>query len=218
MIASAEPPERRSGRQRLTRTGIITTAIELIDGRGLPALTLRALAVRLQADPSALYRHFRNKDDLLAAVADTVLQEIGAAEPDDDEDWRAAVRKVARRLRDVVRRRPGLAVVVASAPVTDSTVAATTAVLHVLTTQVRLTSEQAEQAFATILAYVLGASLLEGAAPDAAQASNPAAADDGPRMVRDIWFPTEAARDERFERGLDMLVSAIAAQTPPRRA
>lgn len=182
----------------------MTTAIDLIDDLGLDALTLRSLAGRLDADPSALYRHFRNKDALLAAVSDTVLNDVDvpATVPD---DWRAAARGTARRLRAVLRGRPGLATVVASAPVTPATVASTAATLRLLRDGAGLTPARAEQVLATVLAYVLGASLLESAPPDG-DGDPP---DDDARAARRVWYPTAEERDERFDAGLELILDSV---------
>jgi len=64
-------------RRRPTRSGvvldpdmIIDAALRLIEAPGGNALTVRRLGVELGADPSAIYRYFRNVDALLIAVSD----------------------------------------------------------------------------------------------------------------------------------------------------
>lgn len=51
-------------------------ALEILDKRGLPDLTMRALATSLGVQPSALYWHFANKQDLLAAIADHIVSTV----------------------------------------------------------------------------------------------------------------------------------------------
>lgn len=183
----------------------MATAVELIDDAGLDALTLRSLAVRLDADPSALYRHFRNKDALLAAVSDSVLHDIDVPTGAED-DWRAAARATAGRLRAVLRSRPGLAAVVAGAPVTPATVASTSGTLRLLRNGAGLSAARAEQVLATVLAYVLGTSLLEST-PPAPPEDEPA--DEDAAAARRVWCPTPDDRDERFEAGLALLLDAV---------
>jgi len=69
-------------RRRPTRAGvvldpgmIIDAALRLIEAPGGNALTVRRLGVELGADPSAIYRYFRNVDALLIAVSDRLLGE-----------------------------------------------------------------------------------------------------------------------------------------------
>ncbi|AFT71790.1 Transcriptional regulator, TetR family protein [Alloalcanivorax dieselolei B5] len=51
-------------------------ALALLHEEGAAAVTLRALARRLQVTAPALYRHFRNRDSLLAALAEYGFREL----------------------------------------------------------------------------------------------------------------------------------------------
>ncbi|MDJ1371129.1 helix-turn-helix domain-containing protein [Gulosibacter molinativorax] len=55
---------------------VLETALRLLDERGLPDLSMRALARELDVQPSALYWHFKNKQELLAGVADAILAPV----------------------------------------------------------------------------------------------------------------------------------------------
>ena len=50
------------------KESLVTTALEMLDREGLEAVTLRELASRLGTSRSAIYRHFRGKNDLMGAV------------------------------------------------------------------------------------------------------------------------------------------------------
>ncbi|MGH1489850.1 MAG: TetR-like C-terminal domain-containing protein [Acidimicrobiales bacterium] len=56
-------------RVRITVTSVTTTAVELVDGSGLEALTLSAVAKDLGVGPSALYTHCDGLDGLRGLVA-----------------------------------------------------------------------------------------------------------------------------------------------------
>lgn len=60
-------------RGRITREQILAAAMELLDQRGLPDLTMRKLAAELGIRPSALYWHFPDKQTLLARLADRIV-------------------------------------------------------------------------------------------------------------------------------------------------
>jgi AcrR family transcriptional regulator len=49
---------------------IVTAALELIGAQGVNALSIAGIAERVGIVPSALYRHFKCKDDVLDAVLD----------------------------------------------------------------------------------------------------------------------------------------------------
>ena len=55
---------------------IIDAALRLIEAPGGNALTVRRLGVELGADPSAIYRYFRNVDALLIGISDRLLGEM----------------------------------------------------------------------------------------------------------------------------------------------
>jgi len=50
------------------KESLVSTALEMLDTEGLEAITLRELASRLGTSRSAIYRHFKGKDDLMRAV------------------------------------------------------------------------------------------------------------------------------------------------------
>lgn len=54
----------------LDRTRILETASDLFVSSGPQAVTMRGLAARIGVTPMALYRHFQNRDELLAAVVE----------------------------------------------------------------------------------------------------------------------------------------------------
>jgi len=60
----------------LTRTAIVTTALNLLDTYGLPDMSMRRIASVLSVQPSALYWYFDSKQELLAAVADAILEDL----------------------------------------------------------------------------------------------------------------------------------------------
>jgi AcrR family transcriptional regulator len=61
------------------RPALIAAARALLDEGGPEAVGLREAARRVGVSPTATYRHFRDKDDLLAAVAAEGFREFAAA-------------------------------------------------------------------------------------------------------------------------------------------
>ena len=115
MAASTRKPPRSSRpapRADLSRARILDAAQALIEREGDSALTFRRLGAELGADPTAAYRHFRNKDELLLALGDRLLGEavdptIAAVPP--DAGWRTLLRLSAHGLRNTLVRHPKLA-------------------------------------------------------------------------------------------------------------
>ncbi|MEV0048925.1 helix-turn-helix domain-containing protein [Saccharopolyspora shandongensis] len=72
-------PGHRAG---LTHAVVLSAARELLAERGLAALTMRALANRLDVAPNALYSHVANKTALIDDLLDDVLAEVEAPATD----------------------------------------------------------------------------------------------------------------------------------------
>jgi TetR/AcrR family tetracycline transcriptional repressor len=66
----------RTRRRGLTREAVVTRALEVGAAEGLDAVSLRRLASELEVTPMALYRHVRDKQDLLNAMMEVVLEEL----------------------------------------------------------------------------------------------------------------------------------------------
>ena len=91
-------------RAPLSRARILGAAVVAADEGGLEGLSMRRLGQALGVDPMALYRHVRDKDDLLDGLRDVVLGEIPVVEA--EPDWRAAMRRQTLGAREVMRRHP----------------------------------------------------------------------------------------------------------------
>lgn len=100
---------------RLTRDLIVDACIGLADRDGIDAVTLRRLGAELGVDPTAVYRHFRDKDELLTAVADRLLAGVLEGFQVTGE-WRRDVREVVLAARGAYLAHPALAHVLATAP------------------------------------------------------------------------------------------------------
>jgi AcrR family transcriptional regulator len=67
------------GRPGVTRQAIVARAIEIGTAEGLEAVSLRRLAQEFGVTPMALYRHVRDKQDLINAMTEDVLEGIDVA-------------------------------------------------------------------------------------------------------------------------------------------
>jgi AcrR family transcriptional regulator len=64
-------------RGALNRRRILDAVATTVANGGVGAVTMRAVATELEVDPMALYRHFQDKDALLAAFVDDVFSAVG---------------------------------------------------------------------------------------------------------------------------------------------
>ena len=90
---------------RLSREGIVAAAIELADRDGLTALSMRRLAQHLGVDAMSIYYHVRDKDTLLAAMADAVISKIPIKQNKSDS-WPAQLRDLIMAARQTMLTHP----------------------------------------------------------------------------------------------------------------
>lgn len=84
----------------LTRQLIVEEALELLDEVGIEALTLRALAGRLDVKAPALYWHMSSKQELLDEMGTEIQRRVTAAATNLPlGDWRLVLGGYARVLR-----------------------------------------------------------------------------------------------------------------------
>src|SRR5215210_7725590 len=86
------------------RRGVLRTAVALADAGGIASLSMRRLAQALGVEAMSLYRHVRNKHDLVDGMVDLVFDEIGL--PPSGGDWTTAMRQRAIAARAVLARHP----------------------------------------------------------------------------------------------------------------
>lgn len=82
-------------RQGLTLPRIARAAVELADTGGLEAVSMAKIAQRLGFTPMALYRHVRNKDELLLLMLDSVSA-VPAELDEPCDDWRLGLQRWCR--------------------------------------------------------------------------------------------------------------------------
>lgn len=91
---------------QLDREMVLAAAVELAERRGVDAISLRAVADRLEVTPMALYRHVGDKQALLDGMIERLLLELPL--PDPAAPWRDQLGVMATGLRATAGRHPGL--------------------------------------------------------------------------------------------------------------
>jgi len=92
----------RRREQRLDRATIVAAAIEYVDERGLPALTMRSLGQRLGVEAMSIYHHVNGREDLLDAMVDQLVSELRvdpATTLGPSDGWQAYLQQLARSAR-----------------------------------------------------------------------------------------------------------------------
>ncbi|MFD4873724.1 TetR/AcrR family transcriptional regulator [Streptomyces sp. NPDC058420] len=100
----------------LSTDRIVETARMLVDAEGLAAVSTRRLAAELGVSGPSLYNHFRTKDQILEAVADSVSAQVDLSMFSDGRDWRTALHDWAVSYRSALRDHPNIVPVLATGP------------------------------------------------------------------------------------------------------
>ena len=100
-------------RGSLTRELLVRESLRLLDKDGVAGFSLPKLGRALGADPTAIYRHFASKDDLILAIGDALIEE-GCAGLEPSECWVRTLSEIARRARRTALAHPAAASLTAS--------------------------------------------------------------------------------------------------------
>ncbi|MEW2480258.1 TetR family transcriptional regulator [Mycobacterium sp. NPDC049093] len=85
---------------QLHKPDVVDAATAILDNYGIADLTMRRLARELNVSPGALYWHFANKQELLGAVADRILQP--ASTDSTTPSWPGRIHEICVALRDAL--------------------------------------------------------------------------------------------------------------------
>ena len=205
-----------AGNQAPTRAEFVAAAIAFIDQHGLGALTLRSLGDALGVAHTALYRHFRDKDDLLAAMIDSVLGEVIRSEPPDGASPRERLLHRLRHTRETLSRHPEITAAIVSTPGTVPHAREFTLYVVEQLEAMGLRGDDVPECYQVLEDYVLGATIYDHAgSPEHLESRRVRHRLLGHRLFDDISRTTEgiaAHNATSFERGLTMLVDACAAR------
>lgn len=111
----------RRARDSLSREIIVAAADAVVQRDGLDRLTFQTIGEELDAHPTSIYRHFRDKDELLLALIDTLRARSYSGAMIASDDWMADLRAQAHLIHDHYMRYPEFALQMALRRPTDFT-------------------------------------------------------------------------------------------------
>jgi len=156
----AATPARRARWGTIAREDIVRAAVGIVSAGGYEEMTIRSLAAELGVAPMSLYRHIRDKDDLLDEVVDRLLAPAWRPSAAED-DWQAWLIEAAARLRRFLVSQPAALHVYLSHPVVSpAAVERMTAMLGVLR-RAGADEATARRAYGALHTYTIGFAALE---------------------------------------------------------
>jgi AcrR family transcriptional regulator len=205
----------KARRGAMTAEQLVDRAVAIIDAEGFDALTMRRLAEACDLSPMAIYRHVRDKDDLLDRVVDRVTSQWADQLPGVVDDWRDDLRNLFVRARELQLTHPGITrlcverptPVVGVARIFDRVIGA----LH----RGGFDGREAVQAFDALLMFLFGSVLWEIPRAETAReglVAVSARAEDLPHVVERSIELARRDASAYFEFGLAALVAGLEAR------
>ena len=99
-------------RAPLNKERVLDATITLADEIGIESLSMRKLGQALGVEAMSLYKHVKNKDDILDGIVDIVASEIYV--PPIGGDWKTAMRQRATSAHQVLLRHPWATMLIVS--------------------------------------------------------------------------------------------------------
>jgi AcrR family transcriptional regulator len=216
--------QRRTGRQPLSQQAIVDAALAILDRDGLDAVTMRAVAQELNTGAASLYAHVSNKDELHELMLDRVMAEVSVPDPD-PERWQGQVRELAHELVRVLTGHPGIARVALETliPVGPNALAGSERMLAILRAgglpdRVVALAIDLLATFTTAVALERGQWVAAQRAGDLSRRLTETTAylaalppDRFPNLIAMNAVSGDIGTEERFEFGLDVLISGLTA-------
>ncbi|MFZ9628222.1 MAG: TetR/AcrR family transcriptional regulator [Ilumatobacteraceae bacterium] len=216
----------RGRKPGLTRDDYVDAAIAYIDQHGLESMTLKTIGDALGLSQTALYRYFRDKDDLIGASKERLVGKVAAAleeHPSGTPEER--LMRIARATRQVFMDHPNMAgtMLVLVNPI-DNTTTATSAIVAMFE-ELGYTDSALTTAYQAFESFVLGAIIFDFAGAPHHHAMRASRL----RELRNASFDAmtrqsdgvQQNNDAAFELGLSALVRALvdrAPRTPTRKS
>lgn len=200
------PARTRAPWGSVSREAIVDAAARLVTEVGFEHLTIRGVAARLGVAPMTLYRHVRDKDDLLEEVVDRELAAAWRPRTRTD-DWRVWTSEAADRFRRFLVAQPAAMHLYLKRPVASpAAVARMDAMLDVLRSA-GADEAAAQRAYASLHTYTVGFAALESSR----NRGDAGATHRNPRARRLAGYTTP----RQFALGLEDLLEGIARRMGP---
>jgi AcrR family transcriptional regulator len=203
----------RSPTGALTPERIIRTAFDFIDRHGVDTLTLRAIAEELGCVHTALFWHFRTRDDLLRAVLRFFMAEMASDIPTTGS-WDDRGKIICRGIRRRLHQHPTVLTLARLYPPRE--ISPFAPALTQIAEEAGYHGLEAVAAARMLLELVGGFSPSTGA-PDEIEARLPLGSVDTPLAIEHLEFVIAYSKvdaDSIFEAALEGAMEVLRRQTP----
>lgn len=200
----------------LTRERIVHAAVELIERKGVDALSMRAVASELGVAVMSLYNHVPNKAALMEGVAEYVVAGLESVRSGTG-DWQEETRQLVRAFRAAAQAHPHAIRIVLTHSIDSSAAARLAERALALAGAAGFEGVTAVRIVHAFLAYIVGSQLQElmfgQLLARAASGEAPLIARPDPQVFPHLAAVTGVLAahdpDADFEFGLDLFIAAI---------
>jgi AcrR family transcriptional regulator len=220
--ASPSPASRRGPEPTLTREAIADAALEIVDGEGIGALTMRRLARALGTGTMTVYGYFGDKDELLDYALDRVARRFDFRRG--DGPWRPRLRALIETMMRALTEHPSAVQIRGRRPILNpGAMRAGEAGMEILR-EAGFDTAEAAAAWRLLFTFTFGYAAFSAAEPTAAQRAEwrtelsalppeeyPVMATEAATVVS--WM----AGREPFEHGLELILDGLEARLSARR-
>jgi AcrR family transcriptional regulator len=212
--------KRKKGTQpNLSADRVRAAALKLIEADGLEELSTRKLGRALGVEAMAIYWYYPSKEALLDAVVELLVSKLEA--PRGDEDWIAALRKLAHAYRAIAHQYPNAFPLLAMRRFATESTYAFLENLFTLARKEGLDDKTTARWFRLVSSYCSGVALDEIAGRREQVRENVGAAEalraSFPRLSAVSSHLAPEHFDEVFEFGLDVLLDSLKEEAKKRR-
>jgi len=214
-------------RRPLSREAILRAALQIADRDGLGGLTMRKIAGQLGASPMGVYRHFRNKAEIVDGLVDLVIGDYDVTNHQEGS-WTEWVRETFLQMKRALCAHPGILPLLGAAGFSGANaLGVVERVLDVLRSAGL--GDASALLFHTLMSYTIGAVAIENSAfsQTAEEESNLdeqlrrtqlllelAPRSSYPNVVASAPQLARFVTDESFVAGLDRILSGVGACPP----
>jgi len=208
----------------------LRSALDVADRDGLGGLTMRKIAGQLGASPMGVYRHFRNKAEIVDGLVDLVIGDYDVTNHQ-DRSWSEWVRETFLQMKRALCAHPGIIPLLGAAGFSGANaLGVVERVLDVLRSAGL--GDDSAPLFHTLMSYTIGAVAIESSALSRATAKEESSRDEQLRRTQLLLelaprssYPNVVASapqlarfvtDESFLGGLDRILSGAGGRPPGR--
>jgi len=149
---------KRRKQKPLDPDAIVQAGLEMLRKKGLASVSFRNLAKRLGVTPMALYRHFDDKQALLAAMLDAFIAQADVL-PATHENWQRWLVHVSEHMYQALVRHPSWIPLLGEIPLRQAGLKVMNECLDTLI-RAGFTRQEAVEGFLGMIHILLGAALM----------------------------------------------------------